>query len=345
MIRVLVAEDSRAAMEHLVQILEADPALQVVGRARTGGEAVELVAKLRPDVIVMDVELPRMDGLEATRRIMTSLPRPIVLVTAHSDELEAKAFEALEAGALTVLDKPRAPGRRNAAGAEAQLVATVKLMSEVKVVRRWPARNDRRWPQKPAVSARPKVRIVALGASAGGPPAVAEILTRLPGGLSCPVLLVQHIAPGFAASFADWLDRSTTLTVKLAGQDERLLPGTVYVAPDGAQMGVSSTGRIRLTDEVSVDGFRPSASYLLRSVARAYGRAAIGVLLTGMGRDGAAGLLELRRAGGVTIAQDRESSVVFGMPGEAIRLGAAEHVLRPAQIAETIAALVGEGEA
>ena len=169
----------------------------------------------------------------------------------------------------------------------------------------------------------------------------AGILEKLPRGFGIPLLLVQHIAPGFVAGLAEWLDAQTPLTVKLAEPGELVRPGTVYVAPDHGQMGVSQDERIRLTNgEAAEDGFSPSASYLFRSVAEAYQRSAMGVLLTGMGRDGAAGLLRLREVGGVTVAQDRDSSVIFGMPGEAVRLGAAEYVLSPDEIAVLIGSLV-----
>jgi len=340
-IRVVVAEDSPTTREYLVHLLDADPALDVVGQARDGQEAVELVEALRPDAVVMDVEMPRMDGYEATRQIMERAPIPIVMVSAHSSQLEERAFEALSAGALVLLNKPAGPGDPGYAATALQLVATVKLMAEVKVVRRWRKLDADPQPAASRIGPPRKMRAVAIGASAGGPPTVAEILSDLPAELSCPVLLVQHIAPGFAAGLVEWLGRATSLAVKLAEPDEPARPGTVYVAPDGVHMGIADGGQIRLTTEGELDGFRPSASHLLRSAAGSCGPAAIGVLLTGMGRDGAAGLLELRKAGGVTIAQDKESSVVFGMPMEAIRLGAAEHVLPPKKISEAIRSLVG----
>lgn len=340
MIRVVLAEDSAVTREFLVHLLDEDPLFEVVGAARHGEEAVTLVEALRPDVVVMDIEMPHMDGYEATRRIMETVPTPIVMVSGHSSQLEAKAFEALRAGALVLLNKPSGPGHPDYPASSLELLATVKLMAEVKVVRRWARREPpAREPVRRIEPAR-KVRVVAIGASAGGPPTVAQILSALPRDLGSPVLLVQHIAPGFVAGLAEWLDRATSLAVKLAEPNETALAGTVYVAPDGVQMGIAPDGRIRLTTESEADGFRPSATHLLRSVARSYGAAAVGVLLTGMGRDGATGLLDLREAGGVTIAQDKESSVVFGMPMEAIRLGAAEHVLPPAKIAEVLRSLM-----
>lgn len=342
MVRVLIAEDSAVTREYLAWLLGQDPALDVVGLARNGLEAVAEAERLRPDVIVMDVHMPGMNGLEATRRIMEGAPTPIVIVSASLSRQETSlAFEALRAGAVTVLGKPAGLDDPAEAESARRLVQTVKLMAEVKVVRRWPGRKG--WPEPPrvAVPGGRKVRVVAIGASTGGPQVVAEILRRLPRELGVPILVVQHIAPGFTAGLSEWLGESTGLSVKLAEGGEPLAPATVYLAPDGLQMGVTRDGRIRLTGETSEDGFRPSVSYLFQSVAEAYGRAAAGVLLTGMGRDGAAGLKKLRDAGGVTVTQDEETSVIFGMPAEAIRLGAAEYVLSPAQIAAVVRSLAG----
>lgn len=354
MIRVLIAEDSAVTREHLVYLLSQDPALQVVGTARNGLEAVEQAEHLKPDVILMDVHMPRMNGYEATRQIIERVPTPIVMVSASlSRDETAMAFEALKAGALTILDKPSGlehPGHEETAR---RLVETVKLMAEVKVVRRWPRRQglgvggrglgqEEPIPRPLAPSSR-KIRLVAIGASTGGPAVVAEILRGLPADLAAPILVVQHIAPGFTTGLAEWLGQGTRLAVKLAELGEPVQPGTVYLAPDSTQMGITKEGRIRLTKEPAEDNFCPSASYLFQSVAEAYGRSAVGVLLTGMGRDGAAGLRKLREAGGVTIAQDEETSVVFGMPGEAIRLGAAEYVLSPEQIVGLVRSLVTQG--
>ena len=341
MVRVLVVEDSAVTREYLMYLLGEDPALSVVGTARDGVEAVAQAERLKPDVIVMDVHMPRMNGLEATRQIMERVPTPIVIVSASISREEVQwAFKALEAGALTALDKPGGPDHPDHAEAARRLVETVKLMAEVRVVRRW--RRQERPVVPPPVSTRPDrvIRLVAIGASTGGPQAVATVLRDLPGDLAVPILLVQHIAPGFAAGLVEWLDQSTQLAVKLAGPGEGVRPGTVYVAPDGSQMGITRGGRIVLAKDSVDGGFCPSASYLFGSVAEAYGRSAAAILLTGMGRDGAGGLLRLRQMGGLTIAQDEETSVIFGMPGEAVRLGAAEYVLSPEQIAVTVRSVV-----
>jgi two-component system chemotaxis response regulator CheB len=309
--------------------------------------------RLKPDIIVMDVHMPRMNGFEATHQIMERAPTPIVIVSASiSREEVAMTFEALKAGALTVVDKPGGPDHPRHAESARRLVETVRLMAEVKVVRRRPkvrgqGSGVRGWkeltiPQPPTPIPRVdrKVRVITIGASTGGPQALAEILRELPSQVEAPILVVQHIAPGFTAGLVEWLSQGTRLAVKLAEPGESVRPGTVYFAPEGSQMGVTKEGRIRLTKEPAEDGFCPSATYLFQSVAEAYGRSAIGILLTGMGRDGAAGLRKLREAGGVTIAQDKESSVIFGMPAEAVRLGAAEYVLSLARISGAIRSLL-----
>ena len=340
MIRVLVAEDSAVTREYLVYLLQQDPTLKVVGTARDGMDAVEQAEQLRPDIILMDVHMPRLNGFEATRLIMERVPTPIVIVSASfSRDDEALTFEALGAGALTMVGKPLGPGQPGQAASAEKIVETVRLMAEVKVVRRWPRRPRSLAPAGPMAPPERGVRIVAIGASTGGPAAVFEILEGLPGDLPFPVLVVQHIARGFTEGLVEWFAQGTRLAVKLARADEPAVPGTVFVAPEGFQMGITRLGRIRLAREPGEDDFCPSAGHLFDSVAEAYGPAAIGVLLTGMGRDGATGLLRLRETGAVTIAQDEESSVVFGMPGEAVRIGAAQHVLPPDRIAEMVRSL------
>lgn len=341
MIRVLVAEDSAVTREYLLHLLGQDPTLQVVAMAQNGLEAVEHTERLRPDVVLMDIHMPCMNGYEATRQIMERIPTPIVMVSsALSHDEVAMTFEALKAGALAVLDKPAGPSHPDSAKAVLQLQETIRLMAGIKVIHRWPRRNSVARLPMPPFRVTSATRLVAIGASTGGPTALAEILGDLPRNLPVPILVVQHITVGFTLGLAEWLGRSTALRVKLAEAGETAQAGTVYVAPHGSHMGITRGMRIHLTKGAAEDAFCPSVSYLFQSVAESIGRSAAGVLLSGMGQDGVTGLLELRKTGGVTIAQDEETSVIFGMPGEAVRMGAAQYVFSPRQISELLRGLV-----
>jgi two-component system, chemotaxis family, protein-glutamate methylesterase/glutaminase len=344
-IHVLVVEDSPTVREFLIHILHRDPQIRVVGTASDGQEAVELVQRLRPDVITMDINMPRMNGFEATRRIMETQPTPIVIVSGHWDPGEVETtFRALEAGAQAVLPRPGGSGEAAFEVSVKELVQMVKLMSEVKVIRRWPRARSAVAPAiippGPVQRAPGDIRVVAIGASTGGPPVLQTILSRLPREFPVPVLLVQHMAPGFVQGFSDWLAQSTPLCMQVARHGEALLPGHVYVAPDGCHMGVASNGCVVLSQEQHENGARPAVSTLFRAVARVFGKHAVGVLLTGMGKDGAEELKTLRDLGAVTIAQDKESSVVHGMPGEAIKCAAATYVLPPEGIADMLRRVV-----
>jgi len=348
MIKVLVVEDSPVVREFLVYILGSDPGIRVVGTANNGEEALEAVKRYRPDVITMDIHMPKMDGLEATRRIMEIDPTPIVIVSGSTDSHEnTKTFRAMEAGALAVLARPTGIGHPDHETTARELVQTVKLMSEVKVVRRWP--QTRREPVLPsaaqALVGKParvpgkipvKIKVIAIGASTGGPPVLQTILAMLPKDFPLPVLIVQHMASGFVTSFVEWLAQSSGLPVHVAMHGELMLPGHVYVAPDECQMKVEHGGKIVLTKDEPENGLRPSVSYLFRSLAAVYGGGTIAGLLTGMGRDGAEELRLLKEKGAVTFAQDKDSSVVHGMPGEAIKLDAATFILAPDKIAAVL---------
>lgn len=346
MIKVLVVEDSLVVREFLVAILGSDPGIQVVGVARDGEEALDAVRRTRPDVVTMDIHMPRLNGLEATRRIMETDPTPIVIVSGSDNAQEVvTTFDAMEAGALAVLRRPSGPGHPEHDATARELVQTVKLMAEVKVVRRWPRRKSGEpVPRAADMAQEPgKLRIVAIGASTGGPPVLQTILAALPKHFPAPVVIVQHMAAGFSRGFMEWLAQTSALPVQLATHGELLLPGHVYLAPDEVQMKVLRGERVALTTDEPENGLRPSVSYLFRSVAEVYGRDAIAGLLTGMGRDGAQELRLLKDKGAVTFAQDKQSSVVHGMPGEAIRLDAAMLVLPPEKIAPVLFSLASNG--
>ena len=342
MIRVLIAEDSAVTREYLRWLIDEAEGLEVAGVARDGQEAVELAAQLRPDVILMDVHMPQMDGFQATRLIMERHPTPIVMATASSSKAETRgAFEALDAGALLLLDKPPAPWADGHDEAAAELVRSVTLMAEVKVVRRWAARPavDGAPPRFPRVRA---PRVIAIGASTGGPQVLSAILAALPGRLSVPLLLVQHISDGFIDGFVEWLGTRTPMEVVLAERGDEPRPGTIHVASSDRHMGIESDGRIKLDAGPLVNGFRPSISHLFDSVETCCGSESVGNLINGMGRDGEDGLRRMREYGALTIAQDEASSVIFGMPAEAVRLNAAVEVLAPDRIDAELGTLESE---
>jgi two-component system, chemotaxis family, protein-glutamate methylesterase/glutaminase len=341
-IRVLVVEDSLTVRRRLVEVVERDPELELVGEAEDGRRAIELCQRLRPDVVTLDMMLPVMTGLTAAEYIMAYCPTPILIVSASTNRGELfKTYEALAAGAVDVLEKPRAD--EPAEVWEARFLATVKLVSRIKVITHPRARLGVGRPaaSAPGLEARAPGRrpsLVAIGGSTGAPGAVAEILGALPPGFPLPILLLIHINEPFGAAFAEWLDGVSQLSVSTALDGEPIEPaGRVYMAPPGKHLVVRER-RLRLVDGPERHSCKPSIDVLFESLARDAGPEAVACLLTGMGRDGASGLLEIRRAGGLTIAQDEATSVIFGMPREAALLGAAEAVLPLHQIARALAA-------
>jgi two-component system chemotaxis response regulator CheB len=350
-IRVLVVEDSLTVRRHLCDVLATDPALEVVGEAENGKQAIERCHALRPDVVTMDMMLPVMSGLGATEQIMAHCPTPILVVSSSTNRGELfKTYEALAAGALDVLEKPR--GTELDGAWERHFIATVKLVSRIRVVTHLRARLGALGPARPAArpttlpvpSLRPQnYEVVAIGASTGGPAAILEILRALPLPFPLPVLFVLHLNEPFGAAFAQWLDCQTGMRVSYAedGDVVSAKAGRVTMAPPDSHLVVRN-GRLRLTQDPARHSCRPSVDVLFESAAREYGSSAIACLLTGMGRDGAAGLLEVRQVGGCTIAQDEETSVVYGMPREALILGSVERVLPLSQIGPALSALAAQ---
>ncbi len=330
-IQVLVVDDSRLFVDVISRIIERDSEMSIAGIANTGREAVDSAEQLRPDIILMDVQMPVMDGLRAIEIIMAENPTPILVLSGDSRYKGAElSFEAVKRGALDVRVKPTSA---NPDSTESQdLRDLIKFLSGVPVVRHI-GRGDRSEIGEPGralslanLNAVPP-RAIGIATSTGGPEALASILSALPASFPCAIAVVQHLSGGLTESFARWLDSVSHLKVRLSASGGPLEPGTVSIAPEDRHMSVGADCTIELAGTPPVERCRPSGTVLLHSMARTLGASSVGLVLTGMGRDGADGLLAIQRAGGVTIAQDEESSVVYGMPKAARDLNAAQHIL------------------
>lgn len=331
MTTVLVVDDSPTVRELLLHIFSGAPGITVAGWAADGQQAVRMAQELRPDVITMDLHMPHMDGYEAIRQIMRLCPTRIVVVSGGDDRGEIDAsFRAIEAGALLQVRRPSGPGDPGHADTAAALVRAVRAMAEVRVVRRWAEAR------RPAQRAAQQRRLVVIGASTGGPTVLRDILAELPPAFPLPVVIVQHLAPGFTRGMADWLAGASGYPVCLAADGEQLCGGRAWLVPDGLQPAIGADLRCRLMPSAPEHGMCPSVSHLFHAIAPELRPATAAVLLTGMGKDGAAELKQLRDHGALTIVQDRASSAVYGMPGEALRLDAAMLVLEPSGIGKLL---------
>lgn len=336
-IKVFVVDDSTVARELLIHIIQSDPALQVVGYAENGKQAIEWLEGHTPDVVTMDIHMPVIDGFEVTRRIMGDSPVPIIIISSGYKVHDAEqAFKAMEAGALAILEKPEAYGTKEYQRQSQEIIEKIKVVSSIKLVKR-----KTFLPFHPEITPPVhNIEIVGIGASLGGPVAIAHILENLPPNFPVPILIVQHIASGFTDGFVKWLNDTSALPVKVPKHNELALPGHVYIAPDNCHMGIGENRQITLDCVPGASYLQPSIGYLFKSMGDVYGKKAVGVILTGMGRDGANELLSLRKKGGYTIAQDEETCVMFGIPKEAIRLGAIDKVLPLDYIGEALKLLV-----
>ncbi len=342
-IRIVVVDDSQTARELLVALYES-AGFRVVGVGKTGEDAIQLVIKHNPDVVSMDVVMPKMDGLDATRVIMREHPTPIVVVTASLMRADTDlAFEALKVGALAAVQKP---GIEDPETCE-RLIETIRLMASVHVIRRWS--EDKPHAKagdliSPPTGSGKNIRLIGIASSTGGPGVLAQILKPLPRHFPIPILIVQHVTNGFATGLAEWLHEQMNLDVALAGHGDMPKAGLVLLPPDDYHMQLNKNGAIELSKAPPYKGLRPSANYLFNSMARFYGAGGMGIILTGMGDDGAEGIEAMYRTGAFTIAQDEDSCVVYGMPAEAVKRNAVKRVLNPDQISEYLMNLAVQRE-
>lgn len=355
-VKILIVEDSPVALIILKRIFASSAEIEVVGTATNGLEALELIPKLDPDVICTDLNMAKMNGIEFTREVMFNFPRPILVISASVREQDtSNVFKLLEAGAIDVFPKPETGLKSDYDRLGKELINKVKILSGVKVFtlhrnrRNYQEQKQQKIDNKTIkitplerltkADAKPSsllvtpyqrsstIKLLAIGASTGGPQALQTILTELPANFPVPGICVQHISEGFLEGLVNWLDSQSRVKVKIASVGELLQAGVIYFPPEGHHLEVNSNGRCVCPATPAVGGHRPSITVTLNSVARQYGSKAAGVLLTGMGRDGADGMLAIARAGGLTVAQNEATSVVFGMPKEAIALEAAQHIL------------------
>ncbi|RLB48824.1 MAG: chemotaxis response regulator protein-glutamate methylesterase [Deltaproteobacteria bacterium] len=339
-VRVLIADDSELARVVLHRLLSSDPEIEVVGMATRGDEVADMVERLAPDIVTMDLRMPGLDGLAATAEIMKRCPTPVIIVTSsgivgRKDDV----FASFKYGVVDVIQKPDAVGSSPAA---LTLIEKVKILSRVRVS------GDVWSPGLRSKSLRPLVkpvwrdtRAIGVGASTGGPRALHRVLTGLPADLPMPVFVVQHMSEGFVPGFAEWLGVDLALDLRIAQDGDRPRPGQVLLAPGGANMLVDERFIVRLNKDPPETGILPSVDVLLLSLARTYGADALGVVLTGIGKDGAQGMAAMKAAGGVTLVQDERSCVVFGMPNAAIAVGAVDEVLSLDLIADRLLTLTG----
>lgn len=349
-VRVMVVEDSLVVRQLLVHIIARDPRLVVAAAVGSAEEALHEIGRVQPDVISMDIRLPGMDGLEATRRIMSEHPTPIVVIADSVEDASLKiSMNALRAGALTVVEKPVGLSTAGYDGIAETICTQLYIMSQVPVVRRrslaWRPDNPKPLPKREMERGAAPPSIMGIAASTGGPPALAKVLGSLPADFPIPILLVQHMGAPFMEGFASWLNGLTPLEVRLAQDQEIPAAGRVYVAPGDRHLLLSPAGTLRVSADPPVGSQRPSATLLFRSMADAVGQRGLGVILTGMGEDGAAGLFGMRQAGGYTIAEDESTAVVYGMPAAAARMGGVRVSLPLDLIAPRLLRLAGgDGE-
>lgn len=332
--RVLIVDDSAFMRKVLEEIIRTDPKLEVVGQAKDGREAITMAQSLQPDVLTMDINMPRMDGLEATRHIMTQNPRPILIVSSESRQGAQSTLQALELGAIDFVTKPSSGIDLDMRNVRDELLGKIKMAAKVRVVRTAALHDPSASPEaketaasaKEVPASEPRVPLVMIAASTGGPATLMRLMPRFPKNFPAAVVLVQHMPATFTSQLSVQLTEVAAIRVKEAEPNEALQTGTCYVCPGSHHLRISLSGRIKLDDGPRISGYRPCADVAFESAAAYAGANLVGVVLTGMGNDGAKGVQAVKAARGAVLAQDEASSVIFGMPAEAIRTGCVDRV-------------------
>lgn len=354
-IRVLIADDSAFMRQIITDLINSDPELQVIGAARNGADALEMIEKLQPDVITLDLEMPKLNGLETLKEIMKRWPKPVVMISHLTQEGATTTLNCLEAGAMDFVPKPSGSISLDFARVAQDLTEKIKMayhnfrpqvISPIQPVRRTPRMPVMPVIQTPAPStlssnlSRRDDLVIALGTSSGGPRALKEVIPYLPANMPAGMVIVQHMPPGFTRSLADRLNHESKIRVKEAEEGDRIEPGLALLAPGGYHLEIEAGGIVRLNQKPPLWGVRPCVDYMMESMATLYGSRLIGVVMTGMGRDGANGMAEIKRRGGRTIIQNEETCLVYGMPRAVAERGLADHVVPLQEIAQKIVELL-----
>lgn len=348
MIKVLIADFSISSLNIIKDILESDKNIQVVGTSSNGSELISRIKKAKPDAVLLDLNLPPTDGLETAKIIMQECPVPLIIMASKTDaDDEAITAKAKLFGALCIVEKPNQGDHADWQKNNLKFISTIKLMSEIRVVRRNPRfsvlgkKDEKNGLSDRVIPAiKQKVRLILIGASTGGPQALDKIIPQLPATFPVPIVIVQHITSGFTDGLVSWLKNISNINVKIATENTKVEKGCCYISPDGFHTEIDRNLRVRLSSSPPEHGSRPSVSYLFRSVQKEFGADVLAIILSGMGKDGAAELGLIREKGGITIAQDSNSSLIFGMPGEAIKLGSAGYILSAEEIGRFLCNIV-----
>lgn len=349
-IKVLLVEDSPIALEILQRLLQSSPDISVVGTASNGKEALEMIPKVQPNIICTDLHMKGMNGLELTQQVMAKFPRPILVISNSVQQQDTdNIFKLLQAGAIDVFPKPITGMPSDYERVKHQLINKLKILAGVSVfTRKLPKENNIAIATEKSFNCEQiitqnflpvdidfasSIKIIAIGASTGGPQALHKIFSQLPNNFPLPIVCIQHISEGFLQGFVNWLDLECQLKVKIAQEGESPLPGTIYFGKESHHLELNSLNKFTYTTSNPVDGHCPSITVLFQSLAKYYGKKIASILLTGMGKDGVAGMQAIAAVGGLTVAQDEKTSVVFGMPKEAIVRGVVDYVLPVQEIA------------